>query len=67
MAKSMIETTNEATFQAENAKDWAAKIAAYSPEERAAKEKAFVRKIDYRLLPILVRHQSNLAIHINTS
>lgn len=30
-------------------------IAQWSPEERATKEKALVRKVDIRLLPILVR------------
>ena len=35
--------------------EWARRVAAWSPEERAAKEKKFVRKIDLRLLPILVR------------
>lgn len=34
--------------------EWAAIIAAWSPEERAEKERKFVRKIDFRLLPILV-------------
>lgn len=34
--------------------DYAAIVTAWSPEERAEKEKKFVRKIDYRLLPILV-------------
>ena len=34
--------------------DYAAIVAAWSPEERAAREKKFLRKIDYRLLPILV-------------
>jgi hypothetical protein len=54
MSKPVIET-DEDTFQANHAIDWAEKIAAYSPEERAAKEKALMRKIDWRLLPILVR------------
>lgn len=35
--------------------DYAAIVAAWSPEERAAREKKFLRKIDFRLLPILVR------------
>lgn len=34
--------------------DYAAIVAAWSPEERDAREKRFLRKIDYRLLPILV-------------
>ena len=36
------------------ATDYAAIVAAWSPEERADREKKFLRKIDYRLLPILV-------------
>lgn len=36
------------------AMDYAAIVVAWSPEERAAREKKFLRKIDYRLLPILV-------------
>jgi hypothetical protein len=50
-----LESTNNATFQADYAKEWSERIAGWSPEERIAKEKAFVRKIDFRLLPILVR------------
>lgn len=34
--------------------DYMAIVAAWSPEERAEKEKKLMRKIDYRLLPILV-------------
>ncbi|KAI0145465.1 major facilitator superfamily transporter [Xylariaceae sp. FL1272] len=34
--------------------DWAAMVNSWSPEERAAKEKKFVRRIDFRLLPILM-------------
>ncbi|CAM1503127.1 Fc.00g079030.m01.CDS01 [Cosmosporella sp. VM-42] len=34
--------------------DYAGIIAAWSPEERAAREKKFLRKIDFRLLPILI-------------
>ncbi|KAI0015300.1 major facilitator superfamily transporter [Xylariomycetidae sp. FL0641] len=34
--------------------DWAFIVASWSPEERAAREKKFVRKIDFRLLPILI-------------
>ena len=34
--------------------DYAAIVASWSPEERASREKAFLRKIDFRLLPILV-------------
>ncbi len=37
------------------AAEWAHKIAAWSPEERKIKEKALVRHIDRRLLPMLVR------------
>ncbi|KAM0330950.1 hypothetical protein ACHAQA_003907 [Verticillium albo-atrum] len=33
--------------------DYAAIVASWSPEERAAREKKFIRRIDYRLLPIL--------------
>lgn len=35
--------------------DWNARVSAWSPEERIEKEKKFVRRIDLRLLPILVR------------
>jgi hypothetical protein len=41
----MAPTTND---------QWRRKIASWSPEERAEKEKKFLRKIDLRLLPILV-------------
>lgn len=34
--------------------DYAAIVASWSPEERAEREKKFLKKIDYRLLPILV-------------
>jgi hypothetical protein len=34
--------------------DLSHRVAAWSPEERAAREKKFVRRIDLRLLPILV-------------
>lgn len=34
--------------------DYAAIVTAWSSEERAEREKKFLRKIDYRLLPILV-------------
>ncbi|KAF7560949.1 hypothetical protein G7046_g3207 [Stylonectria norvegica] len=34
--------------------DYAAIVAAWSPEERAEREKKFLRKIDFRLLPILI-------------
>ena len=34
--------------------DWPRLIASWSPEERQEKEKKFVRKIDLRLLPILI-------------
>lgn len=34
--------------------DYAAIVAAWSPEERDTREKRFLKKIDYRLLPILV-------------
>ncbi|KAL2106085.1 hypothetical protein VUR80DRAFT_7315 [Thermomyces stellatus] len=34
--------------------EYAAIVAAWSPEERAAREKKFLRKIDLRLLPILI-------------
>jgi hypothetical protein len=33
---------------------WNQRVAAWSPEERIAREKKFVRRIDIRLLPILV-------------
>ena len=36
------------------AAEWAHKIAAWSLEERAAKEKKLVRHIDRRLLPVRV-------------
>lgn len=39
--------------------EWALTIAAWSPEERAQKEKALVRHIDRRLLPMLVRIQEH--------
>jgi hypothetical protein len=35
--------------------NYAAIVASWSPEERVEKERKFVRKIDFRLLPILVR------------
>lgn len=38
----------------EVAVDYAAIVASWSPEERREKEKKFLRKIDLRLLPILV-------------
>lgn len=38
----------------ETAAEWARTIAAWSPEERKRKEKALVRHIDRRLLPMLV-------------
>ncbi|KAJ0350492.1 hypothetical protein KNSL1_003894 [Colletotrichum chrysophilum] len=34
--------------------DYAAIVASWSPEERSEREKKFVRKIDWRLLPILI-------------
>jgi hypothetical protein len=34
--------------------EWGRKIASWSPEERAEKEKKFLRKIDLHLLPILI-------------
>ncbi|KAJ3540525.1 hypothetical protein NM208_g5031 [Fusarium decemcellulare] len=34
--------------------DYAAIVTAWSPEERADREKKFLRKIDFRLLPILI-------------
>jgi len=37
-----------------NQQEWVERIAAWSPEERAEKEKRFVRRIDKHLLPILV-------------
>lgn len=37
-----------------NHDEWMQRIAAWSPEERAEKEKKFLRRIDKRLLPILV-------------
>jgi hypothetical protein len=45
----------EETLGASNRQEWNARVAAWSPEERAEKEKKFVRRIDIRLLPILVR------------
>lgn len=34
--------------------DFASIVYSWTPEERAAREKAFVRKIDFRMIPILV-------------
>lgn len=34
--------------------DYAALVASWSPQERSEKERKFVRKMDIRLLPILV-------------
>jgi hypothetical protein len=36
--------------------DYRAIVAAWSPEERAEREKKLLRKVDWRLLPILVCH-----------
>lgn len=47
--------------------DYAAIVAAWSPEERVAREKKFLRKIDFRLLPILVRLRSLRASLISTN
>lgn len=33
---------------------WAQLVQSWTPEERAAREKKFVRRIDFRLLPILL-------------
>lgn len=41
-------------ISAETAQQWKLLVDSWSPEERAAKEKRFVRRIDFRLLPILV-------------
>lgn len=38
--------------------DYAAIVNSWTPEERAEKEKKFLRKIDARLLPILVGQPS---------
>ncbi|KAM5345247.1 hypothetical protein ACJ41O_011109 [Fusarium nematophilum] len=48
MAKAVSAATGVASV------DYAAIVAAWSPEERAIREKKFLRKIDYRLLPILI-------------
>ncbi|KAH7002144.1 major facilitator superfamily domain-containing protein [Ilyonectria destructans] len=48
MAKNQPAGTEAATV------DYAAIVAAWSPEERIAREKKFLRKIDFRLLPILI-------------
>lgn len=37
-----------------NQQEWVERISAWSPEERAEKEKRFVRRIDKHLLPILI-------------
>lgn len=49
MSKTQTATTGDPLVE-----ECAAIVALWSPEERAAREKKFVRKIDYRLLPILV-------------
>jgi hypothetical protein len=49
MAKTDVQAGSNAT------PDYRAIVAAWTPEERAEKEKKFLRKIDTRLLPILVR------------
>lgn len=38
-----------------NTQDYLALVNAWSPEERIEREKKLMRKIDFRLLPILVR------------
>lgn len=40
--------------------DYAGIVTSWSPEERAERERKFLRKIDYRLLPILVLHTLGL-------
>lgn len=49
MSKTQSATTGDPLGE-----ECAAIVAAWSPDERAEREKKFVRKIDYRLLPILV-------------
>jgi hypothetical protein len=49
MTKTDIQASSNAT------PDYRAIVAAWTPEERVEKEKKFLKKIDRRLLPILVR------------
>lgn len=42
--------------------DYVAIVAGWSPEERAEREKKFLRKIDFRLLPILVSATTQLTL-----
>lgn len=49
MSKTQSATTGDPLVE-----ECAAIVAAWPPDERAEREKKFVRKIDYRLLPILV-------------
>lgn len=46
--------------------DYAAIVTAWSPEERAIREKKFLKKIDFRLLPILVSKRNPLG-HLPSS
>ncbi|KAF2018080.1 MFS general substrate transporter [Aaosphaeria arxii CBS 175.79] len=52
MATEKIEGQSDITPT--TAEEWQRKIASWSPEERAEKEKKFLRKIDVHLLPILI-------------
>jgi hypothetical protein len=44
--------------------EWARIIGSWSPEERAAKEKKFLKKIDTHLLPILVSIEASLIMSV---
>ncbi|KAK1657107.1 major facilitator superfamily domain-containing protein [Colletotrichum godetiae] len=49
-----MSTEQDVTENAPMVVDYAAIVAAWSPEERAERERKLVRKIDWRLLPILI-------------
>jgi hypothetical protein len=49
-----LDINEQVTAASHDQGDWGRRVAAWSPEERAAREKKFVRRIDLRLLPILV-------------
>lgn len=54
MTKSQTAPEGESATTPVEAVDFASIVYSWTPEERAAREKAFVRKIDFRMIPILV-------------
>lgn len=49
-----MQLTQQNKINPETVQRWKQLVESWSPEERVAKEKRFVRRIDFHLIPILV-------------